>query len=108
MTTDRNNSGTLARNDRKTLDRHPDIRGQCVIDGRAYWIAGWRRENERGAFYSLAFTPKDTPAATSGTPEALSPPRSMSAVASSRTADPSVTPSTPKPTREVLDDDIPF
>jgi len=108
MTTDRNNSGTLARNDRKTLDRHPDIRGQCIIDGRAYWIAGWRRENERGAFYSLAFTPKDTPAATSGTPEALSPPRSMSAVASSRTTEPAAPPPTPQPLREVLDDDIPF
>jgi len=109
MTTDRNNSGTLARNDRKTLDRHPDIRGQCVIDGRAYWIAGWRRENERGAFYSLAFTPKDTPAATSsGTPEALPPPRSMSAVAGSQTTEPAASPPMPKPLREVLDDDIPF
>jgi hypothetical protein len=64
MTTERDNSGTVSRNNKKTEDRHPDIRGQCVIDGRAYWLAGWRRENERGTYYSLNFTPKD------GTPRA--------------------------------------
>jgi hypothetical protein len=63
MTT-RDNSGTLARNAKKTEDRHPDIRGQCMVDGRHYWIAGWRRENEHGTFYSLAFTPKEAAPAT--------------------------------------------
>jgi len=106
MTTDRNNSGTLARNDRKTLDRHPDIRGQCVIDGRAYWIAGWQRKNEYGIFYSLAFTPKDPPAQTAAPDQR--PPRSTSDVACSRTTEPAASPPQPKPLREVLDDDIPF
>jgi hypothetical protein len=111
---ERNNSGTLSKNDRKTLDRHPDIRGQCVIEGRAYWIAGWRRENERGAFYSLAFTPKDSTETTAGTPPALTTqapqlqPRSMSDLAGSRTATSTTDPPMPKPLREVLDDDIPF
>jgi hypothetical protein len=71
---ERNNSGTLSKNDRKTIDRHPDIRGQCVIDGRAYWIAGWQRKNEYGTFYSLAFTPKEPAAARPPLPRAGHPP----------------------------------
>ena len=33
--------------------------GQCVIDGKAYWISAWvkdGRDNQR--FFSLAFKPK--------------------------------------------------
>jgi len=101
MTTDRNNSGTLAKNDRKTLDRHPDIRGQCVIDGRAYWIAGWKRENAGGVFYSLAFTPKNAPNTQATRP-----------VVTEHIHDGKIAytaePPPPKPLREVLDDDIPF
>ena len=82
MPTDRDNSGTLSKNTKKADDRQPDIRGQCVVDGRAYWIAGWRREGAYGTFYSLAFTPKDDSPAT--------PPRQA------------------KSMRETLDDDIPF
>ena len=59
MSTTRDNSGTLGKNDRKEKDTHPDIRGQATIEGRAYWISGWRKENERGTFYSLSFQPKD-------------------------------------------------
>jgi len=106
MTTDRNNSGTLARNDRKTLDRHPDIRGQCVIDGRAYWIAGWKRENAGGVFYSLAFTPKDAPKEQPATTQATR------AVVTQTIREGKIAytaePPPPKPMREILDDDIPF
>ena len=105
MTTDRNNSGTIAKNDRKTLDRHPDIRGQCVIDGRAYWIAGWKRENARGVFYSLAFTPrepKEQPATTPATQAVVTQTIREGKIA--YTAEPPP----PKPMREILDDDIPF
>ena len=109
MPTDRNNSGTLARNDRKATDRHPDIRGQCVIDGRAYWIAGWKRENAGGVFYSLAFTPKaskEQPATTQATRATVTEHIHDGKIA--YTAEPAASPPTPKPLREVLDDDIPF
>jgi hypothetical protein len=55
----RDNSGTISKNDRKEKDGHPDIKGQATVDGRAYWVAGWLKENDRGKFYSLSFTPKD-------------------------------------------------
>jgi hypothetical protein len=59
MSTTRDNSGSISKNEKKEEDRHPDIKGQAVVDGRAYWVAGWLKENDRGKWYSLAFTPKD-------------------------------------------------
>ena len=57
--TTRDNSGSISKNERKEEDRHPDIKGQATINGTAYWVAGWLKENDRGKFYSLSFTPKD-------------------------------------------------
>jgi hypothetical protein len=59
MSTTRDNSGSISKNEKKEEDRHPDIKGQATIDGRAYWVAGWLKENDRGKWYSLSFTPKD-------------------------------------------------
>ena len=53
------NTGSVFKNDRKESDKHPDIKGSALIDGTEYWVAGWRKESERGNWYSLAFTPKD-------------------------------------------------
>lgn len=80
MTTTRDNSGSISKNDRKEEDRHPDIKGQAVVDGRAYWVAGWLKENDKGKWYSLAFTPKDD----------------------------QPKPAAKKPAQSSLDDDIPF
>lgn len=55
----RDNSGTLSRNDHKQKPNHPDHRGQCVIEGREYWISAWVKEGPNGRFFSLSFTPKD-------------------------------------------------
>jgi hypothetical protein len=62
MSTTRDNSGSLSKNDRKEKDSHPDIKGKATIGGVEYWISGWRKENDRGAWYSLSFTPKDAQA----------------------------------------------
>lgn len=53
------NTGSVFKNDRKEKDSHPDIKGSALVDGVEYWISGWRKEGERGGWYSLAFTPKD-------------------------------------------------
>lgn len=57
------NSGTLSKNQRKEKDSHPDVTGQATIDGVAYWISGWKKEGERGPWYSLAFKVKEEQAA---------------------------------------------
>lgn len=60
MSNRRDNSGTLGRNKRREKDTHPEFNGQCVIDGREYWINGWVKEgNDGGKFFSLSFKPKE-------------------------------------------------
>lgn len=59
MSNTRDNSGSFSANKRKEKDTHPDIKGQATIDGREYWISGWKKENANGIWYSLAFDAKD-------------------------------------------------
>lgn len=60
---DNNMTGIISKNDRKDSDKHPDVKGQCEINGVAYWISGWRKERKdgTGSFYSLRFEAKEAP-----------------------------------------------
>lgn len=60
MNYDNNMRGLISKNDRKTEDKHPDIKGQCEINGTEYWISGWQKERKDGTgkFYSLTFQAK--------------------------------------------------
>ena len=53
--------GFGGRNETKADEKHPDIKGQCEINGVQYWIDGWARtrKSDGGKFYSLKFKPKD-------------------------------------------------
>lgn len=51
-------SGTLFRNDKGGVESRPDVRGECLINGVLYTIAGWRKEGPKGPFSSLSFQPK--------------------------------------------------
>jgi hypothetical protein len=64
----RDNSGTLGKNNRREKDTHPEYNGRCVIDGREYWISAWVKEGQSGKFFSLAFKPKDAPPASQQRP----------------------------------------
>ena len=81
-TYDNTNKGILGRNDRKTLDTHPDHTGSINIDGKDYWLSGWIKERKDGSgkFFSLTAKPKDGASATAA----------------------------PRPAPADLDDDIPF
>ena len=59
MATQYNNNGIISKNDRKTQENHPDIRGSATVDGVEYWVAGWQKTSTKGTYYSLAFTLKD-------------------------------------------------
>lgn len=89
----KDNSGSLFKNDRKEKDTHPDRTGTALIDGREYWVSGWLKNGAKGQFLSLAFKPKD----------AAQPQRSLG---SKGRSDPI---STGRPSaRAEMDDDIPF
>lgn len=61
MSYETNMTGIISKNDRKTEDRHPDIKGQCEVDGVEYWVDGWQksRKSDGAKFYSLRFKKKD-------------------------------------------------
>ena len=58
---DNTNTGIIAKNDRKTEDKHPDLKGSLNVEGREYWVSGWRktRNSDGSPFYSLRLTAKD-------------------------------------------------
>lgn len=60
---DNTNRGIISKNERKTEDRHPDIKGSINVEGREFWLDGWRKERNdgTGSFYSLSVKAKDAP-----------------------------------------------
>jgi hypothetical protein len=65
MAYDNTNRGTIAKNTRKTEDKHPDIAGTINVDGVDYWLNGWAKKNSNdgSSFYSLTVKPKQDRAA---------------------------------------------
>ena len=52
-------TGSLLRNDRKTAENQPDFKGECLIDGVTYEIGAWEKEAKTGRkFTSLSFKVK--------------------------------------------------
>ena len=52
----RNNSGSLFKNDRKNNERQPDYNGNAIINGKTMRISAWIKKSQNGTtFMSLAF-----------------------------------------------------
>lgn len=91
----RDNSGALFKNDRKTSDNHPDYKGKIMVDGVEYWLSAWIKTPARGGdkFMSLAAQPKESQERDE-TPPPRQQPAAHGRAPARRSAD--------------LDDDIPF
>lgn len=56
----KDNSGSLFKNDRKESDKHPGMTGTALINGVEYWVSSWRKDSgSKGPWLSLAFKPKE-------------------------------------------------
>ena len=55
----KDNSGSLFKNDKKEKDSHPNAKGSAKIDGVEYWVSAWTKKDKNGnPWQSLSFTPK--------------------------------------------------
>jgi hypothetical protein len=73
MAQDRDNSGTLYKNDKKS-DKSPDYSGKVLINGVPMKIAAWvKRVDGRDPFMSLAFTPEQNTQAPAPKPAPAKP-----------------------------------
>jgi len=84
-TYDKTNKGIFGRNDRKTMDTHPDFSGSINIEGREFWLSGWIKERKDGSgrFFSLSAKP-------------------------AKPKDGASAPAAPRPAPADIDDEIPF
>ena len=55
----RDNSGVLFKNDKKENEKHPDYKGNIMVDGNEYWLSAWIKEGKTGKFMGLAVSPKE-------------------------------------------------
>lgn len=59
------NTGLLARNERKEKDTNPDFSGTINVEGVDYWLSGWTKEGREGTklagkrYFSLSVKPKN-------------------------------------------------
>ena len=56
----KDNSGSLFKNDKREKDTHPHAKGSAKIDGVDYWVSAWTKTKDGGEkWQSLAFKRKD-------------------------------------------------
>lgn len=56
----KDNSGSLFKNDKKETDKHPDYTGSVLVKGQQYFISAWLKKSKDGKPYmSLSFKEKD-------------------------------------------------
>jgi hypothetical protein len=52
-------SGSLFKNDKKLTEKHPDYKGDGMVNGKQVWISAWVKEGNKGKYMSLSIQEKD-------------------------------------------------
>jgi len=60
----RDNNGSLFKNEKKTAEKHPDYKGSAMVDGVEYWLSAWVKTGKNGKFMSLSLEKKDSNASS--------------------------------------------
>jgi hypothetical protein len=56
----RDNSGSLFKNDKRETDQQPTLKGSAMVGGIEYWVSAWVKVSKTGEkWQSLAFTEKE-------------------------------------------------
>jgi hypothetical protein len=71
---DNNNRGALWKNDKRTTEKHPQLRGTAEVNGVEYWVSAWTsNEGGKKPVVSLSFQAKEeqpsNPVPAVGSPE---------------------------------------
>lgn len=53
---ERDNSGTLFKNDKGDNPKRPDYTGKAIVDGAEWRLSAWIKSGPKGKFLSLAFS----------------------------------------------------
>lgn len=59
---DNTNRGAIWKNEKKTTDKHPDFTGSINVEGREFWLSGWKRrpdQSPNAPALSLSVQPKE-------------------------------------------------
>ena len=62
----KNNTGTLFKNDYKKADNHPDYKGKCMVNGKEMEFAAWLKDGQKGKYMSFSFSEPFVPKAQEG------------------------------------------
>lgn len=59
----KDNSGSLFKNDKKESPNHPDYKGSCMVNGVECWMDAWSKPKKdgQGRWLSFSFKPKQQP-----------------------------------------------
>lgn len=56
----KDNSGSLFKNDKREKDTHPNAKGKAMIGGKMYYVSAWTKRDKNGNPYqSLSFKSVD-------------------------------------------------
>jgi hypothetical protein len=56
---DNTNRGAFFKNDKKETEKHPDFTGSLNVEGKEFWVSGWkRRPDQSDKAPALSFTVK--------------------------------------------------